>query len=119
MKKVLVGAGVALVLTIIAQGANAQQEVAPDFKPAQIVSTVDPAYPFNVVVKGAVTVEIQLDEHGEIENIKVITDAKSLTEEVVKAVGKWKFTPATLGGKPVTSTLYLAVVFRTTPCLEF
>lgn len=85
----------------------------PVVEPAEVVSTVDPAYPPNSIAQGTVILQVKLDKWGEIENVKVVKGIPSLTEEAQRAVKKWKFKGATLDKQPVASTVTVAMTFRT------
>jgi TonB family protein len=88
-------------------------EGAPRFEAAEVLSTVEPGYPPNSIAAGTVILQVSLDRWGEIEEVKVLKDIKSLTPEAERAVRKWKFKPARLDGQPVKSTLTAAFTFRT------
>jgi protein TonB len=63
-------------------------------------------------VEGIVIVEAIIDEHGNVDNVKVIKGLPmGLSEEAVAAVRKWKFRPGTLGGEPVPVIFNLTVNF--------
>lgn len=102
------------VLSLVAAMAAAQrpEKAAPRFEPAEVVSTAELYYPPNSVGFGTVVLEVTLDASGEIENVKVIKDIKSLTPEAEKCVRKWSFRPARLGGRPVRSTVPVAFTFN-------
>jgi len=106
---------------------NGGKEAAPEPKPAgplrvggdvkAPVAThkVDPNYTDvarKASVEGIVIVEAIIDEHGNVDNVKVIKGLPmGLSEEAVAAVRKWKFRPGTLGGEPVPVIFNLTVNF--------
>lgn len=87
------------------------QESPPHFVSAEVVAATDTYYPPLSVAFGTVVLQVTVAESGEIRDIKVIRDVPSLTQEAVRSVRKWKFKPATLGGKPVASSVPVAFTF--------
>jgi periplasmic protein TonB len=64
-------------------------------------------------VQGAVTVEAVIDEQGRVTDVKILRGLPmGLDQEAVAAVRQWRFTPATLQGKPVKVYFSLTVNFR-------
>jgi outer membrane biosynthesis protein TonB len=53
-----------------------------------------------------------VSEKGEVRNVQVRRDIASVTEEAVRSVRAWKFAPAKLNGKAVTSRMTVAVTFN-------
>jgi periplasmic protein TonB len=61
-------------------------------------------------IQGSVFLELVVDEHGVPRDIKVRRSAGyGLDEEVVKAVRKWRFEPATKDGQPVAVRINVEV----------
>ncbi|MGE5327682.1 MAG: energy transducer TonB [Deltaproteobacteria bacterium] len=83
------------------------------FTPADVSEAVFPVYPVGAVSPGTVALECALNEKGEVESTKVIHDFVPYTPKAVEAIARWKFTPAKLNGKPVSSRIVLAFVFPT------
>jgi TonB family protein len=93
----------------LAVPARSQGEESPRFEPIQVVSAeAPPGYPATSIAEGTVILEVTVDESGKIGAVKVIHGIASLTEDAEQTVRNWKFKPATLDGKPVTSTLMAA-----------
>jgi periplasmic protein TonB len=64
-------------------------------------------------VQGAVIVEAVIDEQGRVTDVKILRGLPmGLDREAVAAVRQWRFTPATLQGKPVKVYFSLTVNFR-------
>jgi len=89
--------------------------VGGDVKAPVAVNKVEPIYT-DVArkgrVSGVVIVEAIIDEHGNVDNVKVIKGLPmGLSEEAEKAVKRWKFRPGTLNGEPVPVIFNLTVNF--------
>lgn len=82
------------------------------FKPPEITSASDIPYPIQSIADGVVVLDASLDDKGAITGTTVVRDVPSLTSPAISAIRTWKFSPATRLGKPVPSTLRVAVVFR-------
>ncbi len=68
---------------------------------------VSPTYPQiakNIGVKGAVTVEVLIDEQGRVASIQKTTGPELLKRAAIDAIKKWKFRPITKDGQPVKFT---------------
>lgn len=64
-------------------------------------------------VQGAVIVDAVIDEQGRVTDVKLLRGLPmGLDKEAVAAVRQWRFTPATLQGKPVKVYFSLTVNFR-------
>lgn len=82
-----------------------------DFQPPQIISTVDPSYPPNVIAGGTVVLKVTVSSNGKIGDVNVLQEAKGFTQLAIEAVKKWKFEPAKLNGKPVAASIPVAFSF--------
>jgi TonB family protein len=82
-----------------------------DFVSPDVVTAGEILYPPDSIASGIVTLSINLDEAGEIQNVQVLRGIPSLTEPAVTAVKSWTFAPGKLEGKPVASSLNVSVVF--------
>lgn len=82
------------------------------FDAIEVVATAPTIYPeLSVVMGGTVVLQVAVDEAGRIERLDVVHGIPSLTEEAERSVQHWKFRPATLGGRPLTSVLVAAFSF--------
>ncbi len=62
--------------------------------------------------KGAVALEVTVTEDGRTSGINVLKGVPfGLNGEAIKAVRKWKFKPATLGGMPVSVAVPIEITF--------
>jgi len=82
------------------------------FKPAEVISAGDIPYPIQSIADGVVVLDVSLDEKGAITGSTVVRDIPSLTSEATSSVQSWKFSPASMRGKPEQSLIRVAVVFR-------
>ena len=64
-------------------------------------------------LQGVVLLQTTIDEQGNVIDVHVLKALKmGLDREAVKAVTQWKFTPATLNGRPVKVYFNLTVLFE-------
>lgn len=64
-------------------------------------------------IQGTVVLHAEVDERGQIHNIKVINPlGLGLDEKAIEAVRKWKFRPAMKNGRPVRSPAVIEVRFH-------
>ena len=61
---------------------------------------------------GTVVLQVTVGTDGQIEDVAVLKDIPALTTEAVRCVKKWQFRAATLGGKPVRTTVPVAFTFN-------
>jgi len=84
----------------------------PKFVPPVLVTASDIPYPLATIASGIVTLAVNLDAAGQLENVQVLRDIPSLTDPVVKAIKMWTFAPGQLDGSPVPSSINVSVVFN-------
>ena len=103
----------AVTVVLLAGAALAQnpEKEPPRFEPAEVVSAVEAPYPPNSVAAGTVIFEVTIGASGAIEQIRRVRDVPSLTEVAERSLKQWKFTPATLDGRPVQSKTSVAFTF--------
>jgi TonB family protein len=85
------------------------------FQPPEAVSVSDVTIPFRSVAQGTVVLDVRISEEGEVRDVQVRRDIASVTEEAVRSVRTWKFEPAKLKGRAVTSRMTVAVTFNPAP----
>lgn len=74
-----------------------------------------PPFPPQATFEGIVLLEVEVDEGGEITEIKVV-DASDRFDEVCRdTLMRWEFEPARQGGDPVATRAYVLCNFRTPP----
>jgi hypothetical protein len=84
----------------------------PGFVPSDIATASDIPYPSNSMATGLVTFLLNITSTAQVQNLQVLRGIPSLTSPAQTAVQNWTFTPATLNGNPVSSSLSLSVVFN-------
>ncbi|MBW3671267.1 MAG: TonB family protein [Acidobacteria bacterium] len=62
--------------------------------------------------EGTVHVNLTVGADGEVANVQVLQGMPGVTDQVVQAVRRWKFQPATVNGKPVESTYRVEIVVK-------
>jgi outer membrane biosynthesis protein TonB len=86
--------------------------------PAQVLSQPQPTLPpwaVGVQVDGIISMDVTIDEKGNVAETKIISGPRELQREAERAVGLWQFQPAQSGGKPVASHMRLSVEFLPPP----
>jgi TonB-like protein len=83
-----------------------------NFIPPDVVTAGEISYPLDSIASGIVTVSINLDAAGQVQNVQILRDIPSLTGPTVAAVKSWTFAPGKLEGKPVASSLNVSVVLN-------
>jgi protein TonB len=76
---------------------------------------VQPEYPSIARVagqKGVVTVEVSINERGDVVSARAIAGPPMLRDSATAAARRWKFKPATRDGKPITSTSTISFNFK-------
>lgn len=91
-------------------------KVEGDVTEPELIKSVNPAYPPKAKEEkrtGVCTLEMVIDEKGIPQDIKVIQSlAPDFDENAVNAVKQWRFSPATLKGKPVAVRVKTEVNFQ-------
>lgn len=84
----------------------------PGFQPPGIASAGNMTYPTDVMTPGIVTLMVNLDNSGNVQNLDVLRDFPPLTNVAFAAVKSWSFRPASLDDQAVPSVLPVSVVFN-------
>jgi protein TonB len=82
---------------------------------SESIKQVQPEYPSIARVagqKGVVTVEVSINERGDVVSARAIAGPPMLRESAAAAARRWKFKPATRDGKAITSTSTISFNFR-------
>jgi protein TonB len=83
--------------------------------PAHLIHSVPAQYPAmarQLHVEGEVLLSVNVDSTGAVSNIKVMSGPPLLRTAATDCVKRWKYQPATLGDKPVTSTEIVKLDFH-------
>lgn len=83
--------------------------------PAKLIRSVPALYPSmarQIHIEGAVILNLEIDAVGNVTSANAISGAPLLRGAALEAVRRWKYQPATLGDKPVTSSETVKVDFR-------
>jgi TonB family protein len=101
------------VVLMISTGAFPQQanQESPPYEPPAVVSATETVYPIRSVASGTVVLEAALDNTGAITGVRVVRGIPSLTQEAERALRQWKFQPARLNGRSVSSKIPVGFVF--------
>jgi protein TonB len=81
---------------------------------AQLISRILPPYPALARQRG-LTGEVRLvadiDARGDVKNVRVVSGDPVLGVAARNAVALWKYKPATLNGRPVSTPTEIRLVF--------
>jgi protein TonB len=81
---------------------------------AQLISKTLPVYPDAArkrAVLGEVRLEAQIDDKGNVQNLKVLSGDPVLAAAAKAAVLKWKYQPGTLNGRPIATPVQIQILF--------
>jgi protein TonB len=83
--------------------------------PAEVITRVQPVY--SEIARrsrttGTVVLDIAIDDQGKVTHATAVSGPAILRQAAVDAVLRWRFRPATLDGKSVTSTSQVTIVFK-------
>ncbi len=91
-------------------------EVDPDATPPKaLASNTMPAYPEQARHKGIeaeVILKIQISARGEVVAAKVVRGAEPFASAALAAVKTWRYSPATLDGRPIVFVRLVKIPFR-------
>jgi len=73
----------------------------------EVTSAADIKYPIQSIADGVVVIDVSLDQKGAITGSNVVRDLPSLTSAAASSIQSWKFSPASILGKPVPSIIGL------------
>ncbi len=89
--------------------------VDPAEQKQRLIRPVYPAYPFfarQQRIEGIVQLEVYISKEGVVEDVKVLSGHELLARAAVDAVKQWRYSPVTLGDKPVPVVTSVDVDFR-------
>jgi TonB family protein len=83
--------------------------------PPRLLRSVQPTYPamaHSNHIEGDVVVQAVIDQTGKVASAKAISGPVILRNAALDAVRQWRYSPATLDGKPITMEYKVTVRFR-------
>lgn len=95
--------------------ASAEIRVATDDAMKAATKKTPPDYPAiakQLRVSGKVQVDVTIGADGNVESVKIVSGNAMLTQSVVAAVKKWKFTPFEQDGTPTRAVAALDFDFK-------
>ncbi|HLK38293.1 MAG TPA: TonB-dependent receptor [Polyangiaceae bacterium] len=99
-----------------AQGAHVDRSPRPPPAPPALRTHAEATYPPEALrdrLEATVTLEVEIDEHGDVTGAKVLAPAgHGFDQAALDAVRRFTFTPAMQAGKPVASVVQLAYEFH-------
>lgn len=87
----------------------------PVLRPARLLQTVQPEYPTTARqyrVEGEVVMTVEVDASGNVAEVKIVSGPPMLRIAAASAVRRWKYQPATMGDKPVSSSMTAKLDFH-------
>lgn len=102
-----------LLLTALATACSLTSEAKKPahFVPASVIKAGDIPYPANSLDAGVVTLSVSLEKTGQVLGVTILRDISSVSGPATEAVRSWTYTPATLDGKPMPSTLTINIEY--------
>jgi protein TonB len=82
---------------------------------SRLINRVVPEYPAlarQARVSGTVILQVNVDEEGNIFDVRILSGHPLLEEAAVRAVRQWKYSPTLLNGEPVAVVATVTVVFN-------
>lgn len=81
------------------------------FAPPDVVTVTDIPYSPTTAAAGVVTLAVNVAANGSVINIQTLRDIPTLTTQATLALQNWTYSPASLNGEHVPSTLIVHIVF--------
>lgn len=104
----------ALALTLSALGETTPTRIQPDEAAQHLISKPLAAYPPMAAagrIQGNVILHILIDESGTASARRLVTGHPMLVQAAIETVGRWKYKPFEVDGKPVTALTLVIVTF--------
>jgi hypothetical protein len=80
-------------------------------RPALPIEAIDPGYPMMSSSEGVVIFEVGVGVDGRVTYLETVDGIAGLTEHAGQAVKNWKFSPASIAGKPAPSSAIVVISF--------
>ena len=84
-------------------------------QPQIVERSVVPEYPAEAKekqIQGAVTIEVTIDEKGQVTEARLVDGPEVFKESAVAAIRGWKWAPAMSNGVPVSATAQVTVNYK-------
>jgi periplasmic protein TonB len=104
--------------TIKKPGEKRPLNVSEGVEQAQLISRVEPRYPFLAVQtkkEGTVILHAIINRDGGISALDVLSGSPILVKAALDAVRQWRYRPTLLNGRPVEVETTITVIFRLQP----
>ena len=75
---------------------------------------VQPVYPAEarrMRVQGSVVIDAMVTEQGQVDELKLVSGDSMLAEAAMDAVRRWRYTPYSLNGKPISKPTRITISF--------
>jgi hypothetical protein len=72
---------------------------------------VDPGYPLESAAEGVVILAVRINTEGVVTGVERFSGDAGLFDQTQTALKSWKFSPARISNKPVSSTAYVVISF--------
>ncbi len=113
MKRIInLSTRVLLAMLVVACAMTCEAKEPAHFVPANLSKAGNIPYPTSSLDAGVVTLSVELDKAGQVTGVGILRDISSVSAQAVAAVRFWTYSPATLDGKPVASTLTINIVYN-------
>jgi len=83
--------------------------------PVGILSFAYADYPINSVASGSVLLQATVDSAGDAKSVKILHGMDGFDGFAQSALKNWRFSAASLHGKPVTAKVVVAFIFQSPP----
>jgi TonB family protein len=104
--------GVSLLMMLASScGLRSEAKKPANFVPASVTKAGDIPYPASSLDAGVVTLSVYIEKTGQVLGVTILRDIPSVSGLAAAAVRTWTYTPATLDGKPVQSTLTINIEY--------
>jgi len=113
MKRIFqLSTSVLLAMLVMASAMTFGAKEPAQFVPANLSKAGNIPYPTSSLDAGVVTLSVGLDKAGQVTGVGILRDISSVSAQAAAAVRSWTYSPATLDGKPVESTLTINIVYN-------
>ena len=90
-------------------------EISPEATDGSLLHRVEPEYPEEARqqrIQGSVALDVRIGRDGAMQEVKVVSGHRTLTDAAVAAVKQWRFKPRVLKGQPVEMQTRVTLNFR-------